>query len=66
MEPVILQINTHGAWRNVCAIDIDADRRAELIRHLSALRSVLGDVKWCLRRPSGCRDYLNLTREIAE
>lgn len=66
MERVTLQINTNGAWRNVCTVDMDAGRRAELVRHLSALRAVLGDAQWSLQMPSGYRDYLKLPTELVD
>lgn len=53
-----LQVNTSGAWKNVC--EFDASRRAEVVKALTALIHALGKVaKWCIVHDDGSREWLS-------
>lgn len=51
-----LQVNTAGAWKNVCKVD---RARARDVRDaVVRLAGILPDAKWCLRDPQGGRDWI--------
>lgn len=56
-ERLTLQINTSGAWRNVCKFD--PSRRDEVVAAAKVFGQVLGDgVSWGLLHPNGTRAWL--------
>lgn len=51
-----LQINTHGAWRNVLAFE--AEREAEIIVALKPLARAVPLAGWCVLYADGRRNWL--------
>lgn len=51
-----LQINTHGAWRNVLAFE--AERQADILRALKPLARAVPRAKWSVLQADGYRSWV--------
>jgi hypothetical protein len=51
-----LQVNTSGAWRNVC--EFTGDRYHEVKRVVEKI-APLTDADWCIVGPDGAREWIN-------
>lgn len=56
MNSYTLQINTSGAWRNVCQVHVDTARLARLKQALGMLMELEPGVKFCLLE-GACKRY---------
>ena len=51
-----LQVNTHGAWRNVLTFDLA--REAEVVEACRHLARAVPETKWCILYADGRREFL--------
>lgn len=51
-----LQVNTHGAWRNVLKFELQ--REAAVIEALKTLARVVPEAKWCIVYADGRKNWL--------
>lgn len=58
-----LQVNTSGAWRNVC--EFGSDRYAEVKRAVEYI-APLTDADWCIVDSAGRREWINGGRSRAK
>ena len=60
MERMILQINTSGAWRNVCPVAVNTPRLDRLKQAIGTLMELEPGVKFCLLEGAANRYWFEL------